>query len=246
MTTILRSLPSATLRVSFLRAYLGDASRPEAARTFDQMCHAGARGGDKEALFAVALLLSSLAVDPVLDRLGEHAARQRLEDLGRLLRRGSVASHPPPSKVPEYRADRELTIGERRSMARRPNRQLFEKLLADPNPLVIERLLENPRLTEDDVVRFSARRPAPVEALLVLARTAWLCRRRVRLTLLQNPGTPAAVTVPLVALCTRAELGMLSKSFESIAIVRQVARELLAIRDGDDPPSQPSSSSSSS
>ncbi len=244
--TVLRSLPSAGLRVSFLRAYLGDASRLEAARTFDRICHDGARGGDKEALFAVALLLSSLATDPVLDRLGEHAARGRLEDLGRLLRRGAVASHPPPSKVPEYRADRELTIGERRSMARRPDRRLFEKLLADPNPLVIERLLENPRLTEDDVVRLAARRPAPVEAQLVLARTPWLSRRRVRLTLLQNPGAPPAVTVPLLALCTHTELRMLSKSFESAAIVREVAGELLSIRDGTEPEGQPSSSSSSS
>ncbi len=244
--TVLRSLPSAALRVSFLRAYLGDASRLEAARTFDRICHDGARGGDKEALFAVALLLSSLAADPVLDRLGEHAARGRLEDLGRLLRRGAVASQPPPSRVPEYRADRELTIGERRSMARRPDRRFFEKLLADPNPLVIERLLENPRLTEDDVVRLAARRPAPVEAQLVLARTPWLSRRRVRLTLLQNPGAPPAVTVPLLALCTHTELRMLSKSFESAAIVRQVARELLSIRDGNEPEGQPSSSSSSS
>ena len=240
LITVLRSLPSAALRVSFLRAYLGDASRPEAARTFDRMCHDGARGGDKEALFAVALLLSSLAVDPVLDRLGEHAARGRLEDLGRLLRRGAIPSQPPPSRVPEYRADRELTIGERRSMARRPDRRLFEKLLADPNPLVIERLLENPRLTEDDVVRLAARRPAPIEAQLVLARTPWMCRRRVRLTLLQNPGTPAAVTVPLVALCTRTELGMLSKSFESSRIVREIALELLLIREEvDRPPDAP-------
>nr|MDQ2645499.1 hypothetical protein [Myxococcota bacterium] len=148
--------------------------------------------------------------------------------------------------VPEYRADRELTIGERRSMARRPDRRLFEKLLADPNPLVIERLLENPRLTEDDVVRLAARRPAPVEAQLVLARTPWLSRRRVRLTLLQNPGAPPAVTVPLLALCTHTELRMLSKSFESAAIVREVAGELLSIRDGTEPEGQPSSSSSSS
>jgi len=248
LVTVLCSLPSAALRVGFLRAYVGDASRPEAARALDRMCHDGARGGDKEPLFAVALLLSSLAADPVLDRLGEHAARERLEDLGRLLRRGAPPSQPVPSKVPEYRADRELSIGERRSLARRPDRRMFEKLLADPNPLVIERLLENPRLTEDDVVRLAARRPAPVEAQLVLARTPWLCRRRVRLTLLQNPGSPPAVTVPLVALCTRTELGMLSKSFESAAIVRRVAGELLAIRDGDEPggEGQPSSSSSSS
>jgi hypothetical protein len=231
LVAVLRSLPTAELRVSFLRAYIGEGERPEMARCFDELCAAGARGGDKEPLFAIALLLAGLAVDPILDRLGEHAAKLRLEDLGRLLRRGAVPSQPPPAKVPPYHADRELTVGERRSLARRPDRRLFEKLLADPNPMVIERLLANPRLTEDDVVRLVTRRPAPIEAQLAVARTAWLCRRRVRMSLLQNPGTPAAVAVPLVALCTKTELRTLARSQESSDIVRHVASELFGVRE---------------
>jgi hypothetical protein len=228
---VLCSLPSAALRVSFLRAYVGDGSRPAMATSLEALCAEGARGGDKEPLFAVALLLSGLAEDRVLDRLGEHAAKLRLENLGRLLRRGAVRSEPPVSRVPQYRADRELTLGERKALARRPDRKQFEKLLGDPDPLVIERLLENPRLTEDDVVRIAARRPAPVAALLVMAKTQWLCRRRVRLSLLQNPGTPPAVAVPLLALCTKTELRSIARNYESSEIVRHVAFELLGLRE---------------
>ena len=235
LVALLRSLPTSELRISFLRAYLGEATRPDVARTFDELCADGARGGDKEPLFAIALLLAGLALDPVLDRLGVHAAQQRLEDLGRLLRRGAVPSYPPPSKVPAYRADRELSVGERRFLARRPDRRLFEKLLADPNPMVIERLLANSRLTEDDVIRLVTRRPAPVEAQIAVARTPWLCRRRVRMSLLQNPGTPAAVAVPLVALCTKTELRVLAKSHESSEIVRHVASELHGLREPGEP-----------
>lgn len=232
LVQVLRSLPTSDLRVSFLRAYVGDASRPEVAVSLEELCAEGARGGDKEPLFSVALLLAGLANDPLLDRLGAHAAERRLEALGRLLRRGAVqSSPPPPSKVPAYRADRELSLGERRSLARRPDRRHFEKLLGDPNPLVIERLLENPRLTEDDVVRLVTRRPAPVEAQLAVAKSAWLCRRRVRLSLIQNPGTPAAVAVPLVALCTKTELRTLSRSHECSDIVRHVASELYGLRE---------------
>ena len=54
-------------------------------------------------------------------------------------------------------------------------------------------------LTEDDVVRLIARRPASVAAHLAVARTPWISRRRVRLSLMQNPGTPPAVAVPLIA-----------------------------------------------
>jgi hypothetical protein len=49
----------------------------------------------------------------------------------------------------------------------------------------------------------------------------------VRLSLLQNSGTPAGVAVPLVALCTQPELRMLARSQESSEIVRTVAAELL-------------------
>ena len=230
--TVLRSLPSAMLRVSFLRAYVGDGSRAEVARSLDALCDPDRRETDKDSLFAVALLLSGLAEDPLLDRVGQHVAAQRLESLGRLLRRGAITSQshpPPPSRVPEYHGDRALTLGERRSLARRPDRRLFDKLLQDPEPLVIERLLQNPRLTEDDVVRMVARRPASGAVLFALARTAWLCRRRVRMSLLQNPGTPPAVAVPLIALCSKPELRTIAHSQESSEIVRIVAHELFIL-----------------
>jgi hypothetical protein len=227
LITLLRSLPSVRLRVSFLQAYVGHGERPEVARNLDALCAVGRRETDKDALFAVVFLLSGMADDPVLDRVGQHAAAQRLENLGRLLRRGAVSSQPPPSKAPLYSTDRELSLGERRALARQPSRRLFDKLLTDPEPLVIERLLENPRLTEDDVVRLIARRPALTAAHLAVARTPWISRRRVRLSLMQNPGTPPAIAVPLVALCSRPELRMISQSQESSEIVRVIAHELL-------------------
>lgn len=229
LVTVLRSLPSVPLRVAFLRSYIGDGANADAALNLDALCAVNRRETAKEALFALAFLLSGLADDPVLDRLGQQAATQRLENLGRLLRRGALQSQPPPSKVPEYRADRPLSIGERRALARRPERRWFEKLLADPEPLVIERLLANPRLTEDDVVRLVARRPASVEAQLAVSRTPWLSRGRVRMSLVYNPGTPAAVAVPLVVLCTQPELSSIVRSHEASEIVRTIANEILAL-----------------
>jgi hypothetical protein len=133
-------------------------------------------------------------------------------------------------RMPDYGAGRELSVGERKAMARRPSRASFDKLLKDPHPLVIRQLLENPRLTEDDLVRVAARRPANVDALRAIARTDWLCRPRVRMSMIHNPGTPSAIAIPLLAVCTRPELDEIRVSSECLELVRETAEELIILR----------------
>ena len=101
---------------------------------------------------------SVLATDPD----GAAAASSRgLEE------RGSCGvSAPATSGIPDYGRGRPLTLGERKSLARRPDRAMLDRLLHDPHPDVIRRLLRNPRLTEDDVVRLAARRPGRPEVLV--------------------------------------------------------------------------------
>jgi hypothetical protein len=133
--------------------------------------------------------------------------------------------------VPDYGTGRELTVGERRSLARRPSRRSFEMLLRDPHPLVIRQLLYNPKLTEDDVVRLVAHRPARAETLLEIARLPrWLSRPRVRLAMLLNPGTPQHIAVPLLGVCTRGELREVVSSADTAVLLRATAAELLVRR----------------
>jgi len=92
---------------------------------------------------------------------------------------------------------------------------------------VIRQLLENPRLTEDDVVRMAARRPARLEVLEAIAQNGrWLSRPRVRLSVLFNPGSPPAMTMPLLAVCTRNELAEVLHSSDASAVLRSAAHEL--------------------
>lgn len=237
LASIVRSLPEAGLRVAFLRDYLQNAEAEEVGRAFDSIAGASSSGSEREILLALVMLLSGLADDPLLDRLGQTAAAESLPRLSRLLRRGpELARSQSLPPIPDYGAGRELSVGERRTMARTPNRAQFDKLLRDPHPLVIRQLLENPRLTEDDIVRLAARRPANVEALRAIARTDWLVRARVRMTLIQNPGTPAAIAVPLLAVCTRPELRQVRSSSEASEVLREIAEELLILRSVHPPP----------
>jgi hypothetical protein len=231
---VLLSLPDITLRVGWLRAHLSELRDGDAADLLSSLCEDGERADpdSREALLVVAMLLAATGDSPFVERLRQHADERRLLSLSRLLRRGGDApssgrsrSEPP---IPDYGAGRELTVGERRSLARSNNRKVLEKLLRDPHPLVLRQLLGNPRLTEDDVVRLAARRPlhrAIIETLSESPR--WLRRPRVRLTLLLNPGTPEGMSMPLLAVCTRPELLEVGHGVDTPLALRGSARELL-------------------
>jgi hypothetical protein len=215
------------------RAHLAELRDGEAAEILCSLCEDGERADpdSREALLVVAMLLAADGDSPFVERLRQHADERRLLSLARLLRRGDgpnsgrSSSEPP---VPDYGTGRELTVGERRSLARSNNRRVLEKLLRDPHPLVLKQLLGNPRLTEDDIVRLAARRPLHSAIVETLAESPrWLRRPRVRLTLLLNPGTPEAVSMPLLAVCTRPELLDVVHGVDAPLALRGSAQELL-------------------
>jgi hypothetical protein len=237
LTVALLSLPGPDFRLGWLHDRLAGLPADEAARELDALCEEGERSvpDAREALLTLAMLLARLGDCELVDELRAAAHARSLWSLDRLLRRA-----PPPAlverpsqelPVPDYGTGRELSVGERRSLARRPNRRAFEKLLADPHPLVLQQLLHNPKLTEDDVVLLATRRPARAEAIQAIAAAPrWLSQARVRMAILLNPGSPSSISMPLVALCTRQELRELTRATDTSLVLRATARELLERR----------------
>jgi hypothetical protein len=126
---------------------------------------------------------------------------------------------------------RPLTLGERKSLARRTDRDTMHRLLADSHPDVIRALLHNPRITEDDVVRLGAKRPGRGEVLAEVARsTKWSHSPRVRMALVMNPATPADIAVRIAGLLLRPELDRVARSPAVPASVRALCLEHLERR----------------
>lgn len=234
---VVLALPELPLRVEWLRDYLITGNSGLLARELDALCEASESSdlAAREVVLSLVMLLAKLGEHPTVERLRGHAEEQHLLSLARLLRRAPARqsdSRPPEAlPIPDYGTGRELTVGERRSLARAPSRNSFDKLLADPHPLVIRQLLENPRLTEDDVVRLATRRPARSETISAIAQSQrWMRRSRVRLAILLNPGSPPALAVPLLAVCTRSELIEVVHAADSNLVLRATALELLERR----------------
>jgi hypothetical protein len=205
------------------------------ADTLDIVCERAeqAEANSRETLIAIVDALNLEGMDDLVQRLREEATGNSLLALERVIR-VPPRSHRPtssgPPSPPEGGKGRSVPLGQRKSLARRPDRDTLSRMLLDPHPDVIRRCLANPRLTEDDVVRLAARRPGRTEVLGEIARSRWVHRPRVRITLVMNPATPLEVVVRLAGLLMRPELMMAAHSPGIAAPVRAICLEHLERR----------------
>jgi hypothetical protein len=231
------SLADASLRASYVANLAREWDVNAFARALDVVCERAeqAQAASREALVAIVDALNGEGMAEVVQRLRDQTAGEPLLALERLvrppLRAVRAAAGLRQGPVIDDGRGRPLTLGERKSLARRPDRDKMEQLLADPHPDVIRSLLRNPRITEDDVVRLAAKRPGRSEVLAVIARsTKWSHRPRVRMALVLNPATPSEIAARIAGLLLRPELDLVARSPGVPPIVRAVCLEHLERR----------------
>ncbi|HET7501424.1 MAG TPA: hypothetical protein VFK02_10490 [Kofleriaceae bacterium] len=186
-------------------------------------------------------VVTHAAADPTMpygtrQRLYEAAARQQLPAIARLF---LVAS--PPAAGPDQVAKalsperplrptgRPLTLGERKSLARTHDREQILLMLRDPHPAVVAILLDNPHITEADVVRISTARPAvPASLAAVAAHPRWSVRHGVKRALVLNPSTPLADAIRIATTLRAQELRELAADHSLPEPLRVHAAEVYA------------------
>jgi len=219
------------LQVGWVREQL---ARLGPGRAADVLTVVLARAEQREERFLVLLLRASLALSGPDDGGHKRAiacsaeARHQLA-LARFLGAAleDEGTEPPPSgtqPAPEAALDpamqraiasreRPLSLGERKSLARGRDRNVLARVLRDPHPDVVRILLDNPALTEMDVVRMCARRPIAPEVLVqVFRHVRWVLRYRVRRTLALNPYTPSDLAVQLLPHLTAKDVQEVARS----------------------------------
>jgi hypothetical protein len=234
------ALAEAAYRVGYLREMLRGSAPSDLAPALEVACaraeQAEPRAREWLVSFVDAITSSEPELRVAVQRLREEAAGESHLALERVLRSPSgvpLDVEPAPDKVrsPDYGKGRPLTLGERKSLARRPDRDMMARLLLDPHPEVIKRVLANPRLTEDDVVRLAAKRPCRADVITEIARSdKWIHRARVRLTIMLNPSTPPEISGPVASLLMRQELRLVVESTHVPRVVRALCLEHLERR----------------
>ena len=124
---------------------------------------------------------------------------------------------------------RPLTLGERKALARTHRRDKLTLLIRDPHPQVVAIVLDNPHITEQDVVKMAAWRPAVPESLAKIAvHPRWSVRHAVKRALVLNPSTPLADAIRIATTLRAPELNELANDASLNETLRKHATEVLA------------------
>ena len=142
---------------------------------------------------------------------------------------------PEPKRKPFSKFDfvegREMdyiTLGEKRSLAKTREKDILDRLLYDPSPLVVKNILENPRITEHDVIKMVSRRPNNESVLKTIFRSEkWLSSYNVKLAMIKNPYTPVGIALGLLFFLKEQDLRDVSLDRSLHDVIKGTAGDLL-------------------
>ncbi|MDH3975682.1 MAG: class I SAM-dependent methyltransferase [Deltaproteobacteria bacterium] len=143
--------------------------------------------------------------------------------------------NPPPKgkKYSEFdfvegQVTHDITLGEKRSLAKGIDKDTLDRIIYDEDPIVIKNLLSNPRITERDVLKIASKRPIKPEILKVIFESKkWLSRYVVKRALLLNPFTPTGIALGLVNFMHYKDLKLIGSSKYLHHELQDSARDLL-------------------
>lgn len=207
------------------------------------------RRGDDHAVVALSTLTSALGDAALISydvRRQLYTAAKRLghEEVARLFidvspmqsmhsDRSDTSADPLACERPVEPHGRTLTLGERKTLARCHRRDLLQHLLRDPHPDVVTVLLENPHLTERDVVTLAARRPTTPGAQTAVAASArWCARYQVKRALVKNPYTPVPLAMRLATTLRASDLRAVARDAQLAEPLRAQALTLVSVNQG--------------
>ncbi|NOY92340.1 MAG: hypothetical protein GXP55_14185 [Deltaproteobacteria bacterium] len=203
-----KALPEVAMRARWTREALERLPVDESLEVLRSArdCAVGRCPAFSEAWLAISLALSEPAGEALRRRLLAHARCSGALELEALLDQGPAVDDPRASKLPEFGRGRPPTLGERKSLARTRDRELLSRVLRDPHPDVMRILLDNPRLTEIDVLRAASARPVAGQVLReIFLSTRWIIRPSVQTTLVLNPHCPRELALFLVPQLSRTD-----------------------------------------
>jgi len=126
----------------------------------------------------------------------------------------------------------QMSIGERLKLALKGGRDARAILIRDSNKIVQRFVLENPRLTEDEVAGMVKNRNTDSEVLRYVGdNREWTRNYQIRLGLTSNPKTPIGIALGFVSGLAERDVRMLAKSKNVSSAIASKARRLLVERE---------------
>ena len=121
-----------------------------------------------------------------------------------------------------------VALGQKIALARQASARVLAALLVEGNAQVVEPAVENPRLTEAQVLKLLARDKLPLAVVPALCRSQrWISVPNVALALLRYPHTPPEAALKILTRVASADLrALLQTKTISQTLRRHITREL--------------------
>ena len=136
-----------------------------------------------------------------------------------------------PQEGPLAKRIPNMGLPEKMRLAQTGDREARSLLARERNKQILFCILQNPRISDQEILNFAKERTLPEEILSLLSkRKDWMKRYPVRLALAQNPKVPVALSLRLIRNFRDGDLRKLAKSKDVSVHVASGARKILMAR----------------
>ncbi|MEK6531503.1 MAG: hypothetical protein AABZ23_03290 [Deltaproteobacteria bacterium] len=226
------ALPEQGMRMKLLCSTLLSLSSEDAAHLLEFLCKGGHSAASAKT--AKSLLIDVAAIRDMLGKeacaqISRASVRAGLKRVARLF----SESRPHRTGIAGYDKEEELkmehlSLGQRRSLSKTGIKDSLDRLLSDPDPMVIGNILSNPRITEKEILKIASKRPNAPEILrLISSHKVWSKRYSVMKAIASNPYAPTEISIALLGLMMRQDLKNFARDSTLHPEIRQAAKELL-------------------
>lgn len=128
---------------------------------------------------------------------------------------------------------KDMSVGQRIKLALKGGREARGLLLRDPNRIVKRLVLQNPRISEDELVILCRNKSEDREMIEIVSKNAeWTKSYQVRLALVSNPKTSMPLAIRFVSTLQDRDVRALAKSKNVPSPVSSTAKRVLLQRSG--------------
>ncbi|HEY0429544.1 MAG TPA: hypothetical protein VGC76_17320 [Pyrinomonadaceae bacterium] len=175
---------------------------------------------------------SWLALD-YIEELYEESEEQRQANVNKVLSELKLEDEVSSERLSMINRVMRMGIKDRVKLAMKGDREARNILIRDANRMVSQAVIQNPRITENEVEKIAAMRTVPEDVLRQIANNRnWARNYSIVHTLARNPRTPIANVLTILTRLQLRDLAAISKNRNVSDAVRRQAVRLAQARVG--------------
>jgi len=121
-----------------------------------------------------------------------------------------------------------MTVSEMVQLATLGNKEARNLLIKNPNRIIVQAVLNSPKITDDEVILFAGNKNLPKEVSVTISnKNEFIKNYRVKVALINNPKTPLPTSIKFLRHLLPKDLRSISKSKNVPTVLAKTAIKIL-------------------